>query len=413
VSPEIAFLHAFAQALAASALYSPAHPARRRAIDAAFERLRILQAEDAQPCFSFLGRDVIYNRILLRELRDWEWSAKCAAAGVQRIEVLRDATGDEVAAFIDDVMARMFAPPGAETPPPRQTAIRFGVVGVQPTGGDAGFLTTAGGSSMIGDLLSSTIHFTLTEEADTVRWMHGEVSRTGAVPLVEAEAVVRSLSVALHADGRLMIPLLRLKAFDQYTTTHSINVSILVMALAESLGHVPRDVRALGTAGLLHDLGKVRVPPDILTKPGALSPEERELLERHPADGARLILNSDRALTLQAAVAHEHHVWIDGGGYPRRRFSRDCHYASTVVHVCDVFDALRTDRPYREAWTSDRALEYIERRSGKEFDPEVTEAFASMMRRHERDVVGVDERSTLGTSTDAAHEANTPEPVPA
>jgi putative nucleotidyltransferase with HDIG domain len=412
VNPETAFLHAFAQALAASALYSPAHPARRRAIDAAFDRLRILQAEDGQPCFSFLGRDVIYNRILLRELRDWEWSAKCAAAGVQRIEVLRDATADEMAAFIDDVMARLFAPPGAEVPPPRQTAIRFGAVGVQPTGGDSPLLPYGSGS-LVGDLLSSTIHFTLSEEADTIRWMHGEVARTGAVPLVEAEAVVRSLSVALHADGRLMIPLLRLKSFDQYTTTHSLNVSILVMALAESLGHVPRDVRALGTAGLLHDLGKVRVPPDILTKPGALSPEERELLERHPADGARLILNSDRALTLQAAVAHEHHIWIDGGGYPRRRFSRDCHYASTVVHVCDVFDALRTDRPYRGAWSSDRALEYIERRSGKEFDPEVTEAFASMMRRHERDVVGVDERSALGAHDPPAVAPAAREPQPA
>jgi putative nucleotidyltransferase with HDIG domain len=245
------------------------------------------------------------------------------------------------------------------------------------------------------ELLSASVDFTLREEAEAVRWMHGESARTNAIPLVEAEAVVRSLSVALHADGRLMIPLLRLKAFDQYTTTHSINVSILVMALAEALGHVPRDVRALGIAGLLHDLGKVRVPPEILTKPGALSPDEREIIDRHPAEGARLILNSDRELTLQAAVAFEHHIWIDGGGYPRRRFPRDCHYASTLVHICDVFDALRTDRPYRPAWTSAQALEYIERRSGKEFDPALAEAFASLMRKQEGQVRIVDEEETV------------------
>jgi HD-GYP domain-containing protein (c-di-GMP phosphodiesterase class II) len=75
-------------------------------------------------------------------------------------------------------------------------------------------------------------------------------------------------------------------------------------------------------------------------------------------------------------------VMINGGGYPHRHFSRDCHYASTMVHVCDVFDALHTDRPYRPAWSSVDAVAYIERRSGTEFDPLIAEAFASMMRRN-------------------------------
>lgn len=389
------FLHALAQALAATGLYSPAHPARRRAVDVVYQRLRVLQAEDAHPCFTFLGRDVIYGQTPLRELRDWEWAGRCAAAGVQRIEVLRDPTPDELAAFLDDIQAKLAAPSGAPPAAPRQTAVRFGPVGVQT--GLIDMESVHPGTIVAGvrELLSASVDFTLREEAEAVRWMHGESARTNAIPLVEAEAVVRSLSVALHADGRLMIPLLRLKAFDQYTTTHSINVSILVMALAEALGHVPRDVRALGIAGLLHDLGKVRVPPEILTKPGALSPDEREIIDRHPAEGARLILNSDRELTLQAAVAFEHHIWIDGGGYPRRRFPRDCHYASTLVHICDVFDALRTDRPYRPAWTSAQALEYIERRSGKEFDPALAEAFASLMRKQEGQVRIVDEEETV------------------
>jgi putative nucleotidyltransferase with HDIG domain len=393
--PEVAFLHALAQALATAGLYSPAHPARRRAVDAVDQRLRVLQAEDAHPCFTFLDRDVIYGHTPLRELRDWEWAGRCAAAGVQRIEVLHDPTADELSALIDDIQARLTAPSGAPPAAPRQTAVRYGPVGVQ--NGSLDFDQVKQSTIVAGmrELLSHAGEYTLREEAEAVRWMHGESSRTNSIPLIEAEAVVRSLSVALHADGRLMIPLLRLKAFDQYTTTHSINVSILVMALAEALGHVPRDVRALGIAGLLHDLGKVRVPPDILTKPGALSPDEREILDRHPAEGARLILNSDRELTLQAAVAFEHHIWIDGGGYPRRRFARECHYASTLVHICDVFDALRTDRPYRPAWTSAQALEYIERRSGKEFDPELAEAFASLMRKKESQVRIVDEEDTV------------------
>jgi putative nucleotidyltransferase with HDIG domain len=365
------FLHALAQALSATALYGPAHPARQRAITAAYDRLRILQAADAQPYFSFVGHEVIYGYDALRDLKQWEWSEKCAAAGIQRIEVVADVNAEAFALFIDDIHARL----GGDQGQPRQKAIRFGAVGVQ-VGGNGKH--NAGST----ELYDATGGYSLREESETIQWIHGEVAGKGAIPMAEAEMIVRSLSIALHADGRLLIPLLRLKAFDQYTTTHSINVAVLAMALAEELQHVPRDVRAIGVAGLLHDLGKVRVPPEILTKPGELTPEEREILERHPAEGARIILNSDKTLGLQAAVAFEHHVMINGGGYPNRHFSRDCHYASTLVHVCDVFDALHTDRPYRPAWASADAIAYIERRAGTEFDPLIAEAFASMMRRN-------------------------------
>jgi putative nucleotidyltransferase with HDIG domain len=172
-----------------------------------------------------------------------------------------------------------------------------------------------------------------------------------------------------------------MKDFDQYTTTHSLNVAVLAMALAETLGFGAQDTRAFGTAGLLHDIGKVRVPRDILVKPGKLTESERAVLNAHPVDGARIILEGDQRLDLAATVAYEHHIMIDGGGYPRMHFRRDCHYASRVVHVCDVFDALCTDRPYRTAWEIGRVLEYIEERSGMEFDREIASAFTDMMRR--------------------------------
>ena len=117
------------------------------------------------------------------------------------------------------------------------------------------------------------------EEADAVRWFQQEVKTRGVLPLPEAEAVVRSLSVAMHAGQQIVIPLLQLKEFDQYTTTHGMNVAVLTMALAEHLGLGARDVRAFGIAGLLHDLGKVRIPLEILTKPGKFTDEDRACLE--------------------------------------------------------------------------------------------------------------------------------------
>src|SRR5208283_3307890 len=95
VSLPLRFLHALSQAFSASTLYSPAHPARQRAVRTAYDTLRLLQAEDDHPSFSFLGRDVIYGYDAVRELRDWDWSARLAAAGVQRIEVTGDVSRDD------------------------------------------------------------------------------------------------------------------------------------------------------------------------------------------------------------------------------------------------------------------------------------------------------------------------------
>src|SRR3990170_5494157 len=106
------------------------------------------------------------------------------------------------------------------------------------------------------EIVTATITYQLGEEIDAIKYMHEEVLKNGGLPLLEAEAVVRSLSVAMHGESEMMLPLLMLKDFDQYTTTHCLNVSVLTMALAEHLGLSARDVRTFGVAGLLHDLGK-------------------------------------------------------------------------------------------------------------------------------------------------------------
>ncbi|MFN2398057.1 MAG: HD-GYP domain-containing protein [Gemmatimonadaceae bacterium] len=134
----------------------------------------------------------------------------------------------------------------------------------------------------------------------------------------------------------------------------------------------------------------MRIPKEILNKPGKLSDEEREVMQRHPSDGARVLLDSDRQLELAATVAYEHHIVIDGGGYPTLRFRRDCHAASKLVHVCDVYDALRTKRPYRDAWESQRVITYMEERAGTEFDSGIVGAFIAMMREWDKRLMRLD-----------------------
>ncbi len=382
------FLNSFAQSLSTMSLYSQGHPARERVIDSAYAYLRRLQETDLTPQFSFLGLNVIYGEVALRELKEWDWGLRLANAGIQRLEFAASVDRTEFEAFLDDVLARLTQGSGdsATQSPERQSSIRFGAVGVR---GSAGLVRA------VEDKETSTYQYSLSEEADTMRWLHDEVQTTGELPLMEAESVVRSLSLAMHGDRDIVIPLLQLKEFDQYTTTHSLNVSVLAMALGEFIGLGSTDVRAFGVAGLLHDLGKVRIPKEVLTKPGKLTDSEWTIMRRHPMDGARIIFESDRQLDLASAVAYEHHIMINGNGYPERRFRRECHKASRLVHVCDVYDALRTNRPYREAWEAERVLANIESGAGTEFDAELATSFIQMMRQWERRVAVVDDQSPL------------------
>jgi hypothetical protein len=382
-SHAIKFLTSMAQALATMSLYAEGHPARARAAVQSFDILRDLQAADPRPSFSFLGSDVVYGQQAIRGLTDWEWATRLANVGVQRLEFADIVEREDYVAFLEDVLARVsaFTALGAASAPsvsvPRAsgpTPIRFGAVGVRGTTEQRATDATPIDDASLLDLNA---------EVDALRWIHDEVDAQEKIPLLEAESIVRSLSVAMHGDSQMLLPLLTLKEFDQYTTTHALNVSVLSMGLAEFMGLSAREVRSYGVAGMLHDLGKVRVPKDILTKPGKLTPEEWALMRSHTVEGARLILQSDQNLDVAALVAFEHHIMINGGGYPDRHYRCDCHKASALVHVCDVYDALRTKRPYRDAWEPAATLAYIERGIGTEFDPDVSRAFIAMMAKWE------------------------------
>ena len=400
------FLNGFAQAISTMGLYAEGHPARERVIDASYGLLRRLQEKDPTPQFSFLGLDVIYGQVALRELKEWDWGQRLAEAGVQRLEFAADTGRDEYESFLAEVLIRLVpqAVDSSTRSPERRSTIKFGAIGVK---GSEGVMRPEGEM-----LPTATIQYSLGEEADTIRWLHDEVQISGELQVMEAESVVRSLSVAMHGDRDIVIPLLQLKEFDQYTTTHSLNVSVLAMALAEFIGLGPKDVRGFGVAGLLHDLGKVRIPLEVLTKPGKLTDEEWKIMRSHPVDGARIIYESDRQLDLASAVAYEHHIMINGGGYPARHFRRDCHKASRLVHICDVYDALRTKRPYREAWDSERVLANIQSGAGPDFDGELATAFIQMMRQWERRVAVVDDKEPLPHMTPGGPSpANLPEVV--
>jgi HD-GYP domain-containing protein (c-di-GMP phosphodiesterase class II) len=369
VSAQIEFLHGIAHALATLTLYAPDHPACAGVVEGVWLQLKKLQEENPGPRYSFLKDAVIYGNLPLHDLKNWTWSKRLSEIGIQRLEVEPDVTREGFIAFLVDVTFRLPGHHQLEGTMSEHPGIRWGSVGVKGQDKD-----------QWADAPQATIGYKLGEEADVMRWVYERAALTGDIPRDEVETVVASLSVAMQADVPFLMPLLQLTDQDEYRTMHALNVSLLTMTLAESLGMGSQDIHGFGVAGLLHDIGISRVPKDLLHKQ-SLNADDREVLENHPAEGARILLARKGDFDLAAVVAYEHHIRPDGKGYPHVPSSHEVHYASKIVTVCDVYDALRTTRSHRPAWDPAQAVTYIEEGAGTVFDAGVARAFASMLRR--------------------------------
>lgn len=166
---------------------------------------------------------------------------------------------------------------------------------------------------------------------------------------------------------------------DHETEGHSRRVTEVALALAERMGVEPEQLVHIRRGALLHDIGKLGVPDSILLKPGPLTEEERELMCRHP-EYALDLLSSIPFLEPALDIPHFHHEKWDGTGYPNGLAGKAIPLAARIFAVADVWDALRSDRPYRAAWSEERARDYIREQSGTHFDPAVVETFLAMNR---------------------------------
>ena len=166
---------------------------------------------------------------------------------------------------------------------------------------------------------------------------------------------------------------------DDVTGEHTKRVGRTSGLVARALGLSDDDVELLTLSAPLHDVGKIGIPDRVLLKPGTLTAEEFEIMKRHTEIG-QLMLSGSRSPLLQMAeqIVATHHEWWDGKGYPAGLSGKEIPIAGRVVAIADVFDALTHDRPYKLAWSLERAVEEIRRSSGQQFDPEVVEAFESL-----------------------------------
>lgn len=167
-------------------------------------------------------------------------------------------------------------------------------------------------------------------------------------------------NASLWSDSTVVaLEVTRLKSKDETTYVHSLAVSGMMTLLARSLEMAEDTVRILGVAGMLHDIGKLLIPNEILTKPGKLTDEERHVIRNHPEGGYRLLQTYPELPQVVLDICRLHHEALDGSGYPLGLKQKELSLPVRLSTVCDVFEALTSVRPYKRPWTSTQALDWM------------------------------------------------------
>lgn len=204
----------------------------------------------------------------------------------------------------------------------------------------------------------------------------GETARSGLGDQADGLAhIVDRIAAAVRGGGQALLPMADLKRHDEYTFVHTVNVGILAAGLAEAVGLNAGVVRDITVAALLHDVGKRRTPLEVLNKAGKLEEHELRIMRKHPVDGAKVLFDTPGVPDIAPIIAFEHHINLDGTGYPHVKPGYTPHLGSQITQLADVFDALRTHRPYRQALPLGKVLEIMGEDGGTKFDRHLLSVF--------------------------------------
>jgi putative nucleotidyltransferase with HDIG domain len=207
-----------------------------------------------------------------------------------------------------------------------------------------------------------------------------ESARDEAQPdVAAAQSMIDRLAQASVQNRSALMALTALRDYDNYTFTHMVNVSILTMGQARGLGIDGPLLRELGLSALMHDIGKVKTPMEVLNKPDKLTDEEFGIIKRHTIDGAEILRSTPGIPALAPVVAFEHHLRIDGTGYPDGVSRPSLNLATMLVGIADVYDAMRSQRKYQGSFASERVLAVLERNDGAQFDKHLVRRFVQLL----------------------------------
>jgi putative nucleotidyltransferase with HDIG domain len=358
-----------AAAIRGATLYSPNHPLVQRGIDALIGLCATIARTTDPIVIGFIGDEVVVNAERLpksaaallgfaRDMRERE---------IEKITIHRGVTREELRNFIFELPDRRNPVPLATRLQQKGVArIVLGRLSIEKEDEDQG----------VGIAAARKVYGSAVETAEQL-WLE---AKSGEKPdPAAARKIIDSLAKMVGGDRTSLLALTSLKRYDNYTFTHMVNVSVLAMAQARALNLEGTLLREFGFAALMHDIGKVNTPQEVLNKPDKLTSEEFDIMQRHVVDGAHILRRTPEMPALAPIVAFEHHLRQDLSGYPRGIGHRNLNLCTQIVSIADVYDALRSTRVYREGLPSDRIKSIMGKKDDPAFNQRLLRRFINLI----------------------------------
>jgi putative nucleotidyltransferase with HDIG domain len=361
-------LRRFASGVRAAQLYASDHPLLARNIEGLVTALRTLHQQQPSVAIGIVGKELVVADTpmpkassgmgeLIKRLRDHE---------VERIAFDRGVTAEEAARFVHAIAALGTKTGGGDA------ALQFQHIHVGRIASEEKRQDGIGSDmAAIRQLYSNAVG-----AAESV-W---ESAVTEGMPdMPAAVQAVDGLAEAVTQNRTALVALTAMRNYDNYTFTHMVNVSILTMGQARALGIEGRLLREFGLSALMHDIGKVRTPKEILNKPDKLTDDEFVIMRRHVVDGAEILRRTPEMPILAPVVAFEHHLRLDGTGYPFGVRRQALNVGTMLCSISDIYDAMRSQRAYQQAFPTERILAVLKRNDGTQFDQHLVRRFVQLL----------------------------------
>lgn len=360
-------LRRLAASLRAGQLYSKGHPIVARNLDSLSRAIEALH--DLSPV---LVVGIVDDEFIIDEVPVPRADALAPLAhrlrqiGIERITIEKGVGADEIASLAEAVSSTSAGDGDGQVAFPALPHIRVGRVSLAER--------VEGATA---DMASFQRIY-----GDAVRSAEGVWDTTlaeGRPDVTVARQMVDGLAHAVSQNRSALLALTALREYDNYTFTHMVNVSILTMAQARALAIEGPLLREFGLAALMHDIGKIRTPLEILNKSGKLTDQEFAVMKRHTVDGAEILRGTPDVPTLAPVVAFEHHLRLDGTGYPEGVVRRSLNLGTMLCSIADVYDAMRSTRVYQTASPTSRILAVLQGNDGHRFDQRLVRRFGQLI----------------------------------
>ena len=361
-------LRRFASGVRAVQLYAREHPLVAKNVDGLLVALKPLLHQAPSVTVGIVGGQLVVADTPMPKASATmgELMKRLTDNAIERISFDRGITTEETLAFMLQVASLQGKSQSAESTF-AHPHIRVGRITAEDRRDDG----VAGDMAAIRRLYAGAV--TAAEQVWDAAETEGQPDLPGALQAIDG------LADAVTSNRTAIVALTAMKNYDNYTFTHMVNVSILTMGQARALGIEGRLLREFGLSALMHDIGKVRTPKEVLNKPDKLTDAEFEVMKRHVVDGAEILRRTPEMPILAPVVAFEHHLRTDGSGYPRGVQREQLNVGTMLCSIADVYDAMRSQRSYQQAFPTDRILAVLQKNDGTQFDQHLVRRFVQLL----------------------------------